>query len=364
MRRFRTVPVENLSYSQHSSTIDSRPSLPPTDPSKPSSSSFAGPLESPSSDTTARPALVFPSPITHPLPGSFPSSKTSESSVSFSALVTSSSTRFSSPALTDSSPSDSSSPASSSPARTSIIPGLPSSYISFSEISLTRSLVLDDSPDSNLDQDLDPSPSYHSTIAVPFTSTFPIETSSSEHPLDTLTEPTNQDSVPSTLPSLPPPNDLELLTLDTTEPPPPPLQSALPPPIPPTRIIPFAQATTAMSASGPAAMPAPRSNTERYAVSTVPGGAGGGVQCLLLLEVDISHERLFVPYPLCTGATVMSVLYQFMYVLFLQYAISLLFSCTLLVYSKVTVCRSVGMQLRVFGEMAKVWPLGELQSSE
>ncbi|KAH8979339.1 hypothetical protein EDB86DRAFT_3089117 [Lactarius hatsudake] len=236
----RKTPLVAASSSPSTDPLESSSSS-AADPLESSSSPSADPLESPSSDTTTRPALIFPSPA-NPLPGSFPSSETSENSVPFSALVAASSARFLSPASSNSSPSDSSSVASSSPAHTSLIPSLSSSYVSFSEILPTHSLILDNSPDSNLDQNLDPSPSYHSTIVAPSTSSLPTqlssqtEVSSSALPLDTVTEPTNQVLVPTTLSSLPPSNVLESLTLDSaaepSHPPPLPVLSTLPPTLP------------------------------------------------------------------------------------------------------------------------------------
>ncbi|KAI9443688.1 hypothetical protein BJY52DRAFT_1194557 [Lactarius psammicola] len=176
------------------------------------SSPSTNPSESPLSDTTTRACFIFPSPIHHPLPRSFP---LSENSVLFSQLVVSASSCLRSLALSSlSSSTNSLPPDSSSPDLVAQILSPSLSLVSFSDITRIPSPNLNDSkaPDTNLD----PSPSYHSTIATPSTSAFPAQISpqkkassiifsldtpakSSNQDLATTTSPLTRNSQPSTL---------------------------------------------------------------------------------------------------------------------------------------------------------------------
>ena len=113
------------------------PIVPDSSHSSRHSSPVRNPLDSPESDTTARPDLVFPSSTAH-LPGSFPS----EDSISFSRLVVAAADHLASSSSSDSIPSSEYSPPSDpSPAST---PSAPDSRISFSDITPNPLLDLDD----------------------------------------------------------------------------------------------------------------------------------------------------------------------------------------------------------------------------
>ena len=259
--------------------IKKLPTIPDTPHSSRPSSPSANPLESPVSDTTARPDLVLPSPTAHHLPGYFP---ISEDSVSFSRLVVAAADNLASSASSDLSPasdfslpSGSPSSASPSPAPSSVARDNNSSYVSFADLAPEPLLDLDDSdsPDSKLD------PSYHSTtIASSSTTVLPSASESQFLPQNkkatSIYPPASFTIHP---PALDPAPELPRVSIshpsDLSPPSHRPFATTLPSShrlfattlshtISPSKVIPLSSSahSTMSNTKGPAAMPAPRSN--------------------------------------------------------------------------------------------------------
>jgi hypothetical protein len=218
-------------------------------------SSPANPLDSPESDTTARPDLVFPSSDAHLLPGSFPSS---EDSVSFSRLVVTAAEnlRLASSSSSDSSPSSDFSPPSNSSSSVSPPSAPNSSYVSFSDIAFGPTLDLDDA--DRLDSTLSIPPSSHSTTASSSATVLPFAPKSQCSPDKEATLSTRHILSANPIPEESflglPPSSTQL-----------PLPShRVPPPVIPitkaTKLTPISRLKMSGAATGPAAMPAPRSN--------------------------------------------------------------------------------------------------------
>ena len=203
----------------------------------------ANPLNSPESDTTARPDLVFPSSSAH-LPGSFPS----EDSVSFSRLVVAAADQLASSSSSDSIPSSDFSPPSDSSSSVSPAPDS-------SNITLGALLDLDDV--DPLDPQIDSLPASHFTIATSSAAVHPPDPKSQLSPEKRASLSKNRlSSVEEALSDLPPVSSSHLSL---------PSRHLLTPVIPTTKAtklthIPRHKMSGATAPSGPAAMPAPRSN--------------------------------------------------------------------------------------------------------
>ncbi|KAF8257485.1 hypothetical protein EI94DRAFT_1817719 [Lactarius quietus] len=212
-----------------------------TPPTSRASSPSANPLDSPVSNTTARPGLALPSPAAHHLPGLFPSS---EDSVSFSRLVAAAADNLasssSSPLSLPTGSFSSASPSAASPFSSHDN----SSDVSFPDPALEPLPDSDDSdsPDSKLDSSL----SYHSTIASSSTIVPPRTSESQFLP--------QKEVSPAYLPVV-------------NDPQPPASDSAQEPLLFPVSVLPILPRLHLVSPplhsllpSRPAAMPAPRSN--------------------------------------------------------------------------------------------------------
>ena len=205
------------------------------------------PLNSPKSNTTACPNLVFPSLSAH-LPGLFPS----EDSISFSCLVVAAADQLTS-SSSDYIPSSDFSLLSNSSSSVSP-PSAPNSHIHFSDSTLGILLDLDD--DLPLDSQSDPLLPSQSTTTPSSTVLHCVPKSQSPSQKRSSSSTRRLSSVEESLSELPQVSSSHLSL---------PSHHLLPPVIPTTKAtklthIPCHKMSGATTPSGPAAMPAPRSN--------------------------------------------------------------------------------------------------------